>query len=357
MQDVNRQTIAGSTALLVHPSALYVGVRTPRSFVRRGDSFKIETITTDLDGKAMCRPQSQNRSDFERLAARRRLLENVEVDRQTCEITSTETVAACDLTAKEGGVYSITATVFDDRERPNESEIQLWVEGAQTEPKRGIEKENVMLIPDKKEYAPDETAEILVSSPFVPAEGVLTLRRNGIVKTERFTMNESSTVLQIPIEERYLPNIHAQVDLVGAAERTNDKNEVDKTLPKRPAFASGELNLKVSTASRQLIVAAEPIEKILEPGAQTRKSMSRSKTIRASRSPMRKSRSSRLTKAFWLCRITASKIRSTNFTPMSTPEFSTITHAVMSFWEIRTTRQFRQKKSKTFQLTVGNLML
>ena len=269
VQDVNRQTIAGSTSLLVHPSALYVGLRTPRSFVRRGDSFKIETITTDLDGNAVADRSVKVEAILKDWRRGGSSWQNIEVDSQTCDITSTETVAACDLTAKEGGVYTITATVSDDRERPNQSETQLWVEGAQSEPKRGIEKENVMMIPDKKEYAPNETAEILVSSPFVPAEGVLTLRRNGIVKTERFTMNSSSTVLQVPIDERYLPNIHAQVDLVGAAERTNDKNEVDKTLPKRPAFASGELNLKVSTASRKLTVAAEPIEKTLEPGAET----------------------------------------------------------------------------------------
>ena len=59
-------------------------------------------------------------------------------------------------------------------------------------------------------------AEILVLAPFTPAEGVLTLRRDGIVKTERFTMKDSSIVLRIPLEEKYLPNITAQVDLVGA---------------------------------------------------------------------------------------------------------------------------------------------
>jgi len=268
VQDVNRQTIAGSTALLVHPSALYVGVRTPKTFVRRGESFKIETITTDLDGK----PVADRDVKIEAVLRdwrRGSTWQNVEVDRQTCDIKSSETVAACDLTAKQGGVYTIFATVRDDRERPNESETRLWVEGAQSAPERGVTQEKAILIPDRKEYEPGETAEILVSSPFVPAEGVLTLRRNGIVKTERFTMNESSTILRVPVEEKYLPNINAQVDLTGAAERTNDQGEIDRTLPPRPAFASGTLNLPISTASRRLNVTAEPLEKTLEPGAQT----------------------------------------------------------------------------------------
>ena len=181
VQDVNRQTLADSTALLIHPSAIYVGLRTPKSFVRRGDSFKVETITTDLDGKTSAGRDVKIKAvlrDWQRV---NNSWQNVEIDTQTCEIKSTEIVAACDLTAKAGGVFTITATVLDDRERPNESELRLWVEGAQTAPQRGVEKEKALLIPDKKEYSPGDTAEILVSSPIVPAEGVLTLRRNGIM--------------------------------------------------------------------------------------------------------------------------------------------------------------------------------
>src|SRR6185503_1589260 len=37
VQDVNRQTWAGQTSLLVHPSSLYVGIKTPRTFVQKGE--------------------------------------------------------------------------------------------------------------------------------------------------------------------------------------------------------------------------------------------------------------------------------------------------------------------------------
>ena len=114
-----------------------------------------------------------------------------------------------------------------------------------------------------------DSAEILVIAPFTPAEGVLTLRREGLVKTERFTMKDSSVTLKIPIEEAYLPNIYAQVDLVGMADRTNDDGEVNKELAKRPAYATGSINLSVSTASRQLDVKAEPKDSTLEPGGET----------------------------------------------------------------------------------------
>ncbi|MEP6787938.1 MAG: DUF6049 family protein, partial [Acidobacteriota bacterium] len=133
-----------------------------------------------------------------------------------------------------------------------------------------VEQEEAQIIPSKKDFAPGDVAELLVIAPFTPAEGVLTLRRDGLVKTERFTMKDSSITLKIPLDEKYLPNITAQVDLVGAESRTNDKGEVDPKLAKRPAFASGNINLTISTASRKLTVSADPVDKTLAPGGETK---------------------------------------------------------------------------------------
>ncbi len=163
----------------------------------------------------------------------------------------------------------MTARVYDDRERPNESELTLWVAGGKNPPRRDVSQEKVELIPDRKEYRAGDTAEILVQSPFVPAEGLLTLRRSGLVRTERFRMNEPSHTLRIPVEEGFTPNVYVQVDLVGAAARTDDKGEEDLKLPKRPAFASGQLNLTVPPLQRKLQVTATPRDKALEPGGET----------------------------------------------------------------------------------------
>jgi uncharacterized protein YfaS (alpha-2-macroglobulin family) len=269
VQDVNRQTFASSTTLLVHPSELYVGLRTPKTFVGKDETFKVEIITTDIDGKAVAgAPVSlvAELKDWEKIKGE---WQEITVDTQTCQIKSATDAVSCDFKAKRGGEFTIKASVMDEKERRNESELQVWIAGGNIEPSRDVEKETVEMIPDKKEYAPGDTAEILVNAPFFPAEGILTLRRNGIIKTERFSMNEASTVLKIPVEERFLPNVHAQVDLFGASKRIVFDNEIDAKLPKRPAYAGGELNLDVSTASRKLNVTAEPAERTLEPGGET----------------------------------------------------------------------------------------
>ncbi len=270
VMDVNRQAWSSSTNLLVHPADLYVGIKTPRTFVNKGEKIEIESIVSDIEGKLAANKNTTITAILKDWTFDKGSWKETVTDEQTCDVKSSDKPAKCEFIAKSGGVYTITATVLDDRERPNESQFTVWVSGGKTPPKRNVEMEEANLIPSKKDYKAGDVAEILVQSPFENAEGVLTLRRDGLVKTERFTMKGQSVVLRIPLEEKYLPNIYAQVDLVGAAPRMNDKGEVDAKLAKRPAFASGQINLPISTDSRKLTVSAEPQDKSVEPGAETK---------------------------------------------------------------------------------------
>ena len=270
VQDVNRQTWSSATNLLVHPSSLYVGLKIPRYFVQKGENITVESIVSDIDGNLIANRDVEIKAVLTDWRFDKGAWKEEKIDEQICNVKSSNEAQKCSFTAKQGGRYTISARVMDDRERVNETEITIWVAGGKVPPKRSVEQEEAQLIPDKKEYAPGDVAEILVLSPFPNAEGVLTLRREGIVKTERFSVKDTSVTLKIPLEEAYLPNIHAHVDLVGAAVRTDDKGEINEKLAKRPAFAAGSLNLSISTASRKLTVSAEPNDKTLEPGGETK---------------------------------------------------------------------------------------
>ncbi|HEV2764106.1 MAG TPA: alpha-2-macroglobulin family protein, partial [Pyrinomonadaceae bacterium] len=269
VQDVNRQTLAAQARLLVHPADVYVGLKSARTFVQKGEAFEINSVVTDLDGRALA-----GRDVRLRLARVEHVYEggrwtSREVDAQERVVRSVEGAASARCAAGEGGVYRLTARVRDARERENESELTLWVAGGVRPPRRDVEREKVELIPDRKSYAGGDVAEILVQSPFGPAEGVLTLRRTGLLRTERFTLKEGSHTLRVPIEEAMTPNVHVQVDLVGSAVRTDDDGEPLPELPRRPAYASGELSLSVPPVARRLSVAATPRDAVLEPGRET----------------------------------------------------------------------------------------
>lgn len=269
VMDVNRQAWNARANLLVHPSEVYVGIRSPRTFVQKGEPIIIESIATDLDGKALAGRDIRIRAVLLDWVQERGEWKQKEVNPQECNVKSANDAVQCRFETKEGGVYRITATVIDDRERENQSELTVWVAGGKTVPKREIEQEEVPLIPDRREYQPDDTAEILVQAPFYPAEGVLTLRRSGIVKTERFKMDTASHTLKVKIDESYIPNVYVQVDLVGSAPRTDEEGKAIDRAPRRPAFASGSLNLSIPPLQRKLAVQATPRDKALEPGGET----------------------------------------------------------------------------------------
>jgi len=269
ISDVNRQTWSSTATLLVHPSLLYVGLRSDRTFVEKGKPLEIEAIATDIDGKTVAETLIDLRcyrvrwvqekgtwSEREELAGERRLA------------AADEPVSAS-FDGLEGGTYRVRAAVVDGLDRRNESELTLWVAGEKRPKRRGVDKEQVTLIPDRKDYRPGDVAKILVQMPFSPAEAVVTLRRTGLVETRRVRIEQSSYTLEVPVVDAHIPNLHVQVDLVGATARVDDDGNVDAKLPKRPAYASGQVQLLVPPLSRTLQVRARPRHAEVEPGAET----------------------------------------------------------------------------------------
>ena len=269
VMDVNRQAWSSSATLLVHPADLYVGLRTPRTFVEKGKPILVDAIVTDLDGKAVADRPIELRAVRLDWTYKKGEWKEEEQDAQDATLGSALKPTQATFQTPEGGTYRITATITDAQGRHNLTQITVWVSGGQQPSADHVQQEDATLVPDRKEYQPGDTAEILVQSPFAPAEGLLTLRRGGLVYSERFRMTGSSYTLKVPVLEAYIPSVGVQVDLVGAAPRRNSQGQVDASLPSRPAFASGSLELSVPPYARTLALEVTPDAKELEPGAET----------------------------------------------------------------------------------------
>ena len=269
VMDVNRQAWSGSTSLLVHPANLYVGLHSDKYFVEKGTPLEIELILVDLDGNPVLdRPirVSAARLDWKFEEGR---WSEVESDLQECTVGSQAGPVTCTFETPLGGKYQITARVTDELGRENMSQFTRWVSGGELPPSRKIEQETITLIPDQETYQPGEVAEILVQSPFSPAEGLLTVSRSGLQYTERFEITDGSTTLEVPIEEAYIPNLNIQVDLVGESARVDDQGNPLPDVAPRPAYASGTLNLSIPPLSRTLALEITPRDTALEPGGET----------------------------------------------------------------------------------------
>ncbi len=270
VQDVNRQEWTSTATMLVHPANLYVGLKSEKTFVQQGEPLLVQSIVTDLDGRAVANRDVSMRAVLVEWKQIKGEWTEVETNPQDCQIKSAANPMPCTFDSKLGGTYRVKATIKDDRGRANETEMTLWVAGGKQIPNRGVDEEKVGLIPDRREYKAGDTAEILVQAPFTPAEAVMTLRRSGIVRTEHFRIDAPTYTLRIPIEESWTPNVHVQVDVVGseppAVAGGPTSTEKDRT---KPAYASGEINLSIPPLARKLTVTAAPRDRTLEPGGNT----------------------------------------------------------------------------------------
>lgn len=269
VMDVNRQAWTATTNLLVHPSSLYVGLKNDTYFVKANEPLEVDVIVSDVEGHLVKDRKvslSAVRLDWEQEGGS---WSQKEVDLQRCDVVSLDKSVRCVFKPKNGGQWLIRAYVRDEQNRLNRTQLTRWVMGGKQPPERTLKQEEVTLIPNKKTYQPGDTAQILVISPFSPAEGVLRIQRQGILSTEAFSIQEGSTTLSIPIREEYLPNLGVEVDLVGKAPRLTPDGVPDPKQPPRPAFAHGALTLDIPPLARTLRVDITPAQSALEPGGKT----------------------------------------------------------------------------------------
>src|SRR5258708_2730168 len=174
--DVNRQAWTSGVNLLVHPAALYVGLKSERTFVAEGEPLLVDAIVTDLDGGAVAGRavlMRAERLDWEQEAGD---WKEKPVDPQDCRVVSAAQAVRCTFRTKEGGPHRITASIADDEGRKNESQLRLWVAGGPMPPGRGVEQESVTLVPDRQGYRAGDTARILLLPPLSPPQSPPTLR-------------------------------------------------------------------------------------------------------------------------------------------------------------------------------------
>ncbi|MFN7145768.1 MAG: alpha-2-macroglobulin family protein, partial [Myxococcota bacterium] len=265
--DVNRQAWTATKSFLVHPAALYVGLKAAKPYVEAKKPVEVDTLVVDRAGKQAA---AEVRVALYRLVWKKVAGEWKEVREPAGETTVKGGAGKATFTPEVGGEHAVVATVKDAAGRPNETEIRVWVAGEQLVPDRGVGRESLTLVPEKKSWSVGETAGVLVQAPFWPAEGLLTVRAGGaILETRPFAVTEAATPLTFAITEAHVPDVHVAVEIVGARPRTDDAGRPLPDVPKRVAFAGGSLALDVSRQTRALTVKVAPVEARLQPGGKT----------------------------------------------------------------------------------------
>jgi alpha-2-macroglobulin len=254
VSDVNRQQWSQTQSILVHPSDVYVGVKSEKRCFRADEAINVQTVAVSLDGKAL--PEKSIHLELIKQCTERKNGSARTIDHRLCEtdIFSESGPRNWRVDSSEGGILKIVATVLDGHGRRSRSEISFWKEERQLPPHSAVEKASVLLIPDRDKYQIGDTAELVVQAPFAASHGMVTLDHNGILSCFPVTLKESSSTIKIPIAENLIPNCHVRIDLVAAG----------------CAFASGSTELKVPPDCRDLRIDVAPEQKTLTPGSKAK---------------------------------------------------------------------------------------
>ena len=271
--DVDNRPVSTSGRFLVHPAALYAGLSAP--FLGRvGEDQDIKFIAADLEG----RPVPGVTADLKLyrrnwLNVRRKTAGSAYeyISRLTDEkvaetiLTSGEGPVIWTVTPDQPGQYWVRAELKDSAGRLTRAAESFYLAGAgEVGWLPGREDEPLTLLPDKREYKPGETARILVQSPFDQGEGLLTVERAGLRRSETFRLTNSAPVLEVPIEAGDTPNVFVSVLLARGrlADRPDQKN-MDFG---KPMLRAGYAELAVPSREALLDVKVEVQPPEVGPG-------------------------------------------------------------------------------------------
>jgi alpha-2-macroglobulin len=249
--DLDRMSIrASSRAILVHPSALYVGLR-----LRPGHDDALEAVVTDIDGNPAANVPVQ--IEIRGVLGSERYRDDAKlVDEQSCTLRSAGAPVTCPFKRANATLaYTATASVADRRGRGNAAQLEIpWYAPAN-------EKDDLALIPDKTIYRTGDVAKLTIASTVLPATAVVTFARQGMIAQKRLTLTERATIVEVPIEPAFIKNVFVVIDRWGKRRHLNQGS----TLP-LPEHTTKEISLPVDVESARLSMRTWPQKPLVEPG-------------------------------------------------------------------------------------------
>ncbi|MCP4165341.1 MAG: hypothetical protein GY759_05530 [Chloroflexi bacterium] len=270
--DLNNQEVATNTSVLVHKGLIYPGI-SPRDYVTTAsDSSEIDLIAVDWESQPLPNRDItvvvsrakwntvQEKADNGQFYWVTRVEETPLISETVTTDASGE--ALFSWRPDSGGQYKISAIVEDDLGNDVRSSAFVWVsdQPGSYASWRVENNDRIELVADKRLYQVGDTAKVLVPHPYQgDVQALVTIERAGILDVRQITLHGNSETLEIPIDERFVPNAYVSVVLVkGQGERTSDLG----------SFKLGIVELPVDTAPKELDVTLTPSQPLLEPGAE-----------------------------------------------------------------------------------------
>src|SRR5262249_45994273 len=119
--------------------------------------------------------------------------------------------ARCEVALTQAGEVELVAVVRDGDGRMSRAATTVWVT-RQGELWFGGENHDRMdVIPEKKSYAPGETAVFQVRMPFRRATALVAVEREGVIDTQVIELRGDDPTVRLKVKPEWGPNVYVSV--------------------------------------------------------------------------------------------------------------------------------------------------
>lgn len=270
----SNQVIGSSVSVRVDPADFYIGLKLSTAFTDVNKPINFQMITVTPDGK----PQPNRNVKVSMIqrqwhSVRKAGVEgryewitsHVDTTVATLQLTGQATPVTGTFTMKNAGYYTLRAEGSDPAGRKTVSEVSLYVTGIGYVAWERRDDDRIELVANSRRYKPGDVARIMVKSPFEKTKALVTLEREGVMWQKAVELVGSTPTIEIPITEKYLPNVFISVILLQGRTSNYVFSEEGEDVGK-PTFKIGYTNLIVDPGSKHLAIKLKSDKEEYRPG-------------------------------------------------------------------------------------------
>lgn len=269
--DVNQQTLSRRVDFICHSSDFYLGLRQGAEVLNSNTPPALEILALGADGKpwpeAVKAHLTLQRVDWQNVrvqgAGRTARFHNeavftniLEKDIAVAPVAEPGTNdeakgnGITNLPALPAGEYLLEAKTADRGGRPVVCSLDFRVSALGETGWNYRNEVDLTLKPNRPEYAPGDTAELLVEAPF-SGTALVTVERERVLRSFITQLDGNAPTIRVPLETNDVPNVFVSVTLLRGSDQSTHA-------VKEPAFRTGSCPLTVQDPRNRLLVELTP---------------------------------------------------------------------------------------------------
>ncbi len=218
------RSVTSERSVILHRASFYAGLVSDSYFYRAGETGTMRVKTVDVKGspvsaddlavtmnKVEWKSYKRQEVDGDFYYRTERVLTEVSSKRVS---TDAKGDGRFSFTIEEAGEYEARLVGKDERGNPVSASYAIYIAGAGNAALRPTNNATLELASERTSLSVGDTASFVIKSPKERAKALVTILRGDIFEKKVIDIHSSLTEYRFQIDERYVPNVSAQVLLL-----------------------------------------------------------------------------------------------------------------------------------------------